>query len=67
MIIKQGNKICDLKYATIIRIEGNIMVVEFITGTTLAFDVSKKTLKDVIETIKKSKNDDNVFLDIDCC
>jgi len=64
MLIRQGNKICDLKYATVISVEGNAMIVELVTGTRLAFAVSQKSLKDIFETIKKSKNEDGVFLDI---
>jgi hypothetical protein len=61
MIVKQDDVICDLKYATMIRVEGKNLVVEFITGSRVILRIKDPK---VVEYIARNKNAD-VFYDLD--
>lgn len=61
MIVKQGDIVCDLKYATMIRVEGKNLVVEFITGSRVILRIKDPK---VVNYIARNKNAD-VFHDLD--
>jgi len=61
MIVKQDDIVCDLKYATMIRVEGRNLVVEFITGSRVILKIKDPR---VVDYIARNKNAD-VFHDLD--
>ena len=61
MIVKQDDIVCDLKYATIIRVEGKNLIVEFITGSRVSLKIDDP---EIVGYIAKNKNAD-VFYDLD--
>jgi hypothetical protein len=61
MIVKQDDVVCDLKYATMIKVEGKNLVVEFITGSRVILKVKDPK---VVDYIARNKNAD-VFHDLD--
>jgi len=61
MIVKQDDIVCDLKYATMIRVEGKNLVVEFITGSRVILKIKDPR---VVDYIARNKNAD-VFHDLD--
>jgi adenylate cyclase class IV len=60
MIVKQGDIVCDLKYATMIRVEGENLIVEFITGSKVSLKINDPR---IVNYIAKNKNAD-VFYDL---
>jgi hypothetical protein len=61
MIVKQNDVVCDLKYATMMRVEGKNLVVEFITGSRVILKIKDPK---VVDYIARNKNAD-VFHDLD--
>jgi hypothetical protein len=62
MIVKQDDIACDLKYATMIMVEGKNLIVEFITGSRVSLKIDDPG---IVGYIAKNKNAD-LFYDLDC-
>jgi len=61
MIVKQDDVVCDLKYATMMRVEGKNLIVEFITGSRVILKIKDPR---VVDYIARNKNAD-IFHDLD--
>jgi hypothetical protein len=61
MIVKQDDVVCDLKYATMIRVDGKNLVVEFITGSRVILKIKDPRM---VDYIARNKNAD-IFHDLD--
>jgi|YelNatPaOPRAMG01_1025707.scaffolds.fasta_scaffold29963_3 hypothetical protein len=60
MIVKQDDVVCDLKYATMMRVEGKNLIVEFITGSRVILKIKDPR---VVDYIARNKNAD-IFHDL---